>query len=109
MNMIQEISPANALLKQQQGAVLIDVRELSELAIASVQGTLNIPMNSIPDRLDELRAVATNKPLLIMCHHGRRSLNVAHFLLEQGFSDLYNVTGGCDAWSLSLDHKIPRY
>jgi rhodanese-related sulfurtransferase len=104
--MIQEINPTEALIKQNQGSIIIDVREPWELAVAAVKHTLNMPMNSIPNQLDNL---PKDKALLIMCHHGRRSLQVANFLIAQGFDNVYNITGGCDAWSVTVDSQVPRY
>ncbi len=107
--MIQEITPSEALDKQSKGAVIVDVREPWELAIANINGTINIPMNTIPNHLDQLNDLAETKALLIMCHHGRRSLSVAHYLIQQGFDTVYNITGGCDAWSLQVNSQLPRY
>ncbi len=107
--MIHEIKPVTALAMQNNGAVIIDVREPWEIAVANISNTLNIPMNIIPDRLDELLELAKLKPLLILCHHGRRSLNVAHFLDTHNIGNIYNITGGCDAWSLDIDIQLPRY
>lgn len=86
--------------------VLLDVREHDELAIAAVQGALHIPMREIPGRLDELDAT---KPLVVMCHSGGRSRRVAEFLQGNGFSNVFNLQGGIDAWSTQLDPRVPRY
>jgi rhodanese-related sulfurtransferase len=107
--MISEVKPAAALAMQNNGAVIVDVREPWELAVASVPNTLNIPMNTIPSRLDELLELAKLKSLLILCHHGRRSLNVARFLEQHNIGTIYNITGGCDAWALDVDIQLPRY
>lgn len=107
--MIHEIKPVDALAMQKNGAVIVDVREPWELAVASIPNTLNISMNTIPNRLEDLIELATLKPVLILCHHGRRSLNVAHFLDTHNIGNIYNITGGCDAWSLDVDIQLPRY
>jgi rhodanese-related sulfurtransferase len=87
-------------------AVLLDVREHDELAIAAVEGALHIPMREIPARLDELDAA---KPLVVMCHSGGRSRRVAEFLQGNGFSNVFNLKGGIDAWSTQIDSRVPRY
>lgn len=86
--------------------VLLDVREPDELAIASVNGALHIPMREIPARLGELDA---GKPLVVMCHAGGRSRRVAEFLQGNGFPNVFNLQGGIDAWSTQLDSRVPRY
>ncbi|MEM9383563.1 MAG: rhodanese-like domain-containing protein [Pseudomonadota bacterium] len=87
-------------------AVLLDVREAWELDVASVAGAVHIPMNSVPSRVRELDP---GKPLIVMCHHGARSRQVAQWLTGQGFSDIANFDGGIDAWSRLIDASIPRY
>jgi rhodanese-related sulfurtransferase len=44
-----------------------------------------------------------------MCHHGMRSLQVAHFLAQHGYVDVYNLSGGIDAWSAFIDPQVARY
>ena len=90
--------------------VVLDVREPSELRVASVQADgfelLTIPMSDIPARQNELDP---EQPIACLCHHGRRSLQVAAFLQAQGFAHVANISGGIDAWSIELDPAIPRY
>lgn len=86
--------------------VLLDVREPSERAAASLPESLAIPMREIPQRLSE---VPTGKPVAVLCHHGGRSARVATFLRAQGFADVVNVDGGIDAYAVRADRSIPRY
>jgi rhodanese-related sulfurtransferase len=86
--------------------VLLDVRELAERSVARVEGTYDIPMNEIPGRMAEL---PKDRPIVVMCHSGVRSLKVAQFLAAQGFDQVFNLTGGIDAWSREVDSTIPRY
>jgi rhodanese-related sulfurtransferase len=86
--------------------VLLDVREHDELQAAAVDGALHIPMREIPARLAELHA---DRPVVIMCHSGGRSRRVAEFLLGNGFTQVFNLKGGIDAWSTQLDSRVPRY
>ena len=85
---------------------LLDVRETWELETACIAGSINIPMDEIPQRLGELDA---SQPLAVMCHSGGRSARVAGFLADQGFVRIANVSGGIDAWSQTVDSSIPRY
>ena len=106
-----EVTPAEARRHMQaaDGAALIDVREPEEFAIAHVESSELIPMNTIPAQLQQLEALADDKPLLLLCHHGARSLQVAAWLRNQGIENCFSVAGGIDRWSLEVDGAIPRY
>ena len=106
--MIEEIAPQEFRLRCATSELwqLLDVREDWELQTAAVEGTINIPMAAIPTRLAELDAA---RPVAVMCHSGVRSRRVAEFLKENGFEQVANVTGGIDAWSLTVDTSVPRY
>lgn len=94
--------------------VVLDVREPSELQAASIQENgftlLAIPMRQIPARLAELQAShGLEHPIACLCHHGMRSLQVATYLTQSGFSEVVNLQGGIDAWSQQVDPAVPRY
>lgn len=95
-------------LKQQHKLVLLDVRKPSEVNFCKIEGAMHIPMNLIPLYLDK---IPDEIDIVIYCHHGVRSLNVANYLAENGFDTdyLYNLTGGIDAWALMVDKNMPRY
>jgi rhodanese-related sulfurtransferase len=103
---IAHISCLEAQAMQAQGAFILDVREPWELEIAAINGALNIPMQSIPASLG---ALPKAQSILVICHHGIRSMHVARFLEQHGFDDLFNVQGGTDAWSRLVDLQLPRY
>jgi rhodanese-related sulfurtransferase len=63
-------------------------------------------MQEIPSRLNELEP---SQPILGLCHHGMRSLQVVAFLERQGYERVYNVAGGIDAWSREVDASVPTY
>lgn len=86
--------------------VLLDVREPWEMAVCSVDGSLNIPMGDIPGRLEELPG---DRPLVVMCHHGMRSFRVAAWLRQNGFSNALNLRAGIDAWARQIDPEMPTY
>jgi rhodanese-related sulfurtransferase len=86
--------------------VLLDVREPWEYQTCHIGGASLIPMNSIPERYIELNADA---PIVCICHHGARSMQVANFLERNGFSQLINLTGGIHAWSQQVDQHMPTY
>jgi rhodanese-related sulfurtransferase len=89
--------------------VLIDVREPEEFAITRIEGATLIPMRKIPATLQQLKAKAEDATLIVFCHHGVRSLNVVHWLREQGVPTCQSMAGGIDAWSAVVDPSVPRY
>ena len=86
--------------------VLLDVREGWEFQTGHIDGSLAMPMNTIPDRLSELD---TQQPIICICHHGARSMQVALFLERNGFTDIRNLTGGVHAWAQQVDNAMPIY
>lgn len=103
-----EITASDAALLLQEGkAKLIDVRETWEFATAKVDGSLLMPMGEVPARAHQ--ELDPDDRLLILCHHGARSLSVTNWLRQQGFDAAQSVAGGIDAWSQRVDTTIPRY
>jgi rhodanese-related sulfurtransferase len=86
--------------------VILDVREPWEVAHAAMPGIVAIPMGQIPARVDELDPA---RPVVCVCHHGMRSMQVAMFLERRGFPDVWNLSGGIDAWSRQVDPSCPTY
>jgi len=105
---MKQISPRELArwLTDPQPPVVLDVREPWELATASLNGALHIPMHEIPARYGELPA---DRPIVCLCHHGMRSLQVAMFLERQGLAAVHNLAGGIDAWSRDVDPTVPTY
>jgi rhodanese-related sulfurtransferase len=93
---------------RQSGAphVVLDVREADELEICAIETALHIPMAQVPSRLGELPA---DRPLVVMCHHGMRSLRVVNFLRGNGFDNAVNLDGGIDAWAAQIEPAVGRY
>lgn len=113
--MLNQITPAQlgAWAAQQTEAgpvVVLDVREPWELQTASVKPDgfelLTIPMHLVPARLSELDRT---RPIACLCHHGGRSMQVASFLVQQGFERVANIAGGIHAWSSQVDETVPCY
>ena len=106
-----EVSPQEAQkqLSQEGRALLIDVREPEEFAVSKVPGSCLIPMRNIPGEIQELDEIAEQKTLLVLCHHGVRSLQVVAWLRENGIDSCYSVAGGIDRWSREVDRSIPLY
>lgn len=107
--MVEEIEPealARRWASDRSGFLLLDVREPEERAAASIDPSVHIPMDQVPDRLSEL---PRGTPIVVYCHHGSRSAMVAGYLEGEGFPSILNLTGGIDAWSAQVDPKVPRY
>jgi rhodanese-related sulfurtransferase len=106
-----EVTPqaAKEQLSGSKKATLIDVREPVEFALARIEGAELIPMGSIPAELQKLEGLSDSGDLLILCHHGVRSLQVALWLRARGIENCYSVAGGIDRWSCEVDPAIPRY
>lgn len=104
---IPEITPTEFVARRDSGAdlTLLDVREDWELAVASVPGVVHIPMGAVADRMGELNR---DKEIVVLCRSGRRSLEVARLLQQNGFRTV-NLAGGILAWSRELDATIPTY
>jgi rhodanese-related sulfurtransferase len=86
--------------------VLLDVREPWEFQTCRIEGSTLVPMNTIPARTQELDPEADT---VVICHHGARSYQVAMFLERNGFSRLYNLQGGVNAWADQVEPGMPRY
>ena len=85
---------------------LLDVRERWEFDTCHLEGSVHIPMGEIPARLDE---IPTDQTVVVICHHGVRSMRVAMFLQHNGFEDLVNLTGGVDRWARDIDPNMAVY
>ena len=91
--------------------LLLDVREPWEVATASLDGVTTIPMQQIPQRIEELQQLSEGNEagIVAICHHGARSMQVAMFLERQGLGQIHNLAGGMEAWSTEVDPAVPRY
>ena len=104
-----EITPQDVKRRLDTGERLrmIDVREPFEFQQARIEGAQLIPMRSVPQNLASLGA--EQRPIIVFCHHGMRSLQVVSWLWEQGVENCASMAGGIDRWSLEIDASVPRY
>lgn len=104
-----EITPEEVKSKLDAGEefVLLDVREPWEFETARIDGAKLIPMGDVPSRAHQ--ELDPEEPIVVVCHHGVRSMNVTVWLRQQGFEKAQSLRGGIDAWSLRVDGKVPRY
>ena len=85
---------------------LLDVREAHEAEIARIAGAKLIPLSEFSERTSELNS---EQEIVIHCHSGGRSARAVQLLQAQGFTKVFNLDGGIDAWSEEIDPKVPRY
>ena len=93
-------------IDQNDDFTLIDVRENSELEICKLESAQHIPMNSIPLQLNK---IDFSKPVVIMCKSGGRSAQICQFLNQQGYFNIYNLSGGIISWALEIDSTMATY
>lgn len=93
-------------LVKEDNLLILDVRELNEFQFAHIEGSLHIPLNQISQRIGEIN---TEQGCVVICHHGMRSQQGASFLVQSGLSNIYNLSGGIDAWSVDCDNTVLRY
>src|ERR1700679_2597529 len=96
---------AAALLKE-RNARLIDGREPWEFETARIEGSELIPMGDIPARAHQ--ELDPDEHLVVLCHHGMRSMNVTVWLRNQGFEQAQSLRGGIEAWSAEVDPNVPH-
>ena len=85
---------------------LLDVREPHEYSLAKIEGSVLVPLGTLPNSLDQLDK---GSEIIAYCHRGMRSADAVGFLLQQGFSNVKNLIGGIEAWSVEIDSTVPRY
>lgn len=94
----KSVSPQVAIaLKDREGGVLVDIREEHEVAIDHIQGSLFIPLKTLPDNLNKLEKYR-KKPVVVVCAAGNRSAAACRILTKAGFEDVCQLDGGIQAW-----------
>lgn len=86
---------------------LLDVRESWEFETAKIPEAKLMPMGDVPSRAHQ--ELDPEEHIIVMCHHGVRSMNVTVWLRQQGFERVQSMRGGIDAWSRRVDGKVPVY
>ena len=108
--MVQRITAAEAIRKKEAGVpiVFVDVRRADEHEYCHIEGSVWIPLDELPHRIEEIE-VPEGASVVVYCHHGVRSLSGASILMQNGFDEVFSLTGGIEAWSLEVDPSVPRY
>lgn len=107
--MLPELTPEALQTRLQEGPAvqLVDVRQPEEYDFCHIEGSRLIPLGDLPGRVEEL---ATDKQVVLICHHGVRSMQALAYLQHRhGLTNLLNLRGGIHAWSLRVDPSVPVY
>ncbi len=106
MGLTITVQELKAKLDRGEKIVLIDVREPWEYNICKIPDAQLIPLGTLAT---EYKKLDPNAEIVLHCHMGMRSMDATQFLLQQGFKNAKNLTGGINAWSLQIDPSVPRY
>lgn len=99
----------NTVRKEGQPHILLDVRVPHQFQICSIDGAVNIPLESVQDRYKEIERMANNMPVYCICRRGIASAEATRILIEKRMTKVYNVKGGYQAWSKEVDSNFPTY
>lgn len=89
---------------------LVDVREPYEIELAALPGFAAFPLSEFAEWSGEIDArLDRDKETLVLCHHGVRSAQMCQWLANRGFTNVKNIVGGIDAYSMVVDRTVPRY
>lgn len=104
---MHQLRPAEAReFAAEHDAQWLDVREPWEYELVHLPDAILIPLQSLPGRVAEMKR---DRPVIVYCHHGMRSLMAAQWLEQMGLETVCNLAGGIDAWATELDSSLPRY
>jgi rhodanese-related sulfurtransferase len=107
--MVEQMEPAalKQAVESGESLVLLDVREPMEIELSALPWpVVNIPLQQLPQREHELDP---DSRIVVICHHGVRSMAGANWLEERGYSEVYNLTGGIDRYAIGVDPSVGRY
>ena len=109
INMDYEITPEllKTLRDTEESVTVLDVREPWEYDVAKIAGSKHIAMGDIPARFNQ--ELDPEAHIVVVCHHGVRSMNVTAWLRQQGFEKVQSLQGGIDRWSRQVDPSVPVY
>ena len=110
MNQITVEELAKRLSSDKSSIQLVDVREPQEVRTASIEGFINLPLSQFSEWGNDIQtSLEPHTETLVLCHHGVRSAQMCQWLTSQGFTNVKNITGGIDAYSMLVDPSVPQY
>lgn len=109
--MMVEVSPIsveqlNEKMIAQENFYLLDVRNEWEYSLCHLPHSIHIPLKDLEYKLELL---PLNMAIIVLCHHGVRSLQAASFLVENGFKEVFNLEGGIHQWAKKIDSQLVLY
>jgi adenylyltransferase/sulfurtransferase len=107
-----EITPRQLAALDAPTRVLIDVRTQPEADICKLTGSRLLPLQNLEARIDDLKAEVDDdleRPLVVYCHHGRRSLTATYMLRAAGFRNVRSLAGGIHLWACDIDRTMSTY
>ncbi len=106
-----EVTPRQVrqMLNEGVPCALIDCRTPREYSLVHIPDGVLVPLQELSVRTQELEDLAQDSKLVIYCHHGARSMQMATVLRHQEIRDVYSMAGGIDLWSIDIDPSLPRY
>ncbi|MGD1911665.1 MAG: rhodanese-like domain-containing protein [Rivularia sp. (in: cyanobacteria)] len=110
INQITVEELAKRLSSDKSSIQLVDVREPQEVTTASIEGFVNLPLSEFSQWASDIQTrLDAHRETLVLCHHGVRSAQMCQWLTSQGFTNVKNITGGIDAYSMLIDSSVPQY
>ena len=108
MPQVREIDVSELARRRNSGEdlAILDVREEWERDICALEPAIAIPLNLLPENVEKL---PKDNALVVLCHHGMRSLRAANWLRANGFDNVVNLAGGIDAWAQRIDRQMKVY
>lgn len=101
---------AKRLAETDPNLQLVDVREPDEAKLAAIEGFTLFPLSKYDQWSPDIEShLNPDKETLVLCHHGSRSAQMCQWLRQQGFTNVKNIVGGIDAYSIQVDSGVPRY
>ena len=100
------VQQLNELKQTQAKITIIDVREQWEWDLCHIGDSIHLPLSAFNGKPD---ALSEDDTLVMVCHHGMRSLQAGQYLEQLGFTDVINLHGGVDAWAAEIDPQMERY
>ena len=101
-----DVNSLKEKLSNNDDLILLDVRTDSEYYLSRIEGSIHIPMQLIPKRINELDK---NKEIIVQCKSGKRSAKVCEYLLQNDFKNIKNLAGGILDWAKHIDPSIEVY
>ena len=103
-----DVDSVHTMIQDNESILLLDCREQNEFDMVRLDGATLLPMSEIQQRAGELEE-HRNRRVVVYCHHGGRSLQVAAWLRGRGFEKAQSMSGGIDHWAVEIDPSLPRY